>query len=185
MMKSNFFLTFTCMTLVVLKILGAQAPVFPPWTGERTEDLVSLWVRASLVAVGDMVNVTEYGVQEIGAMPPTAKQDLRKLFWCKATFRSRVVIKGRKPSPPKKVLWATVTPGCLLNYGDETAYAWRATRVWFLREEGAFLRFVVDGTEGYATHRIRRQMERPLRPGTQTTLRRTSIDASGEREKTR
>jgi hypothetical protein len=53
-------------------------------------------------------------------------------------------VKGLAPGKGKEFLWATVKPGCEL-YPDESADKTPRTRVWFLREEGAYVRPVVDG----------------------------------------
>lgn len=142
MIRATFKLV-SCVALSSLMYSGPTHTRFPSW-GRTAYSLPGLWCASSIVAVGHVKNVAEYGVQTVENLPSFVKQRLDKLYWCQGDFLVQSVIKGELSRPGKKFLWATVNPGCRLQFGDEKAYEWRSTRVWFLREEGEFLRPAVD-----------------------------------------
>lgn len=121
-----------------------QQRQFPIWNSS-TIVLPFLAEKASIIAVGDLENVREYGIQE--ARNLHTQQDLHTLYWCEADFRLKVLITGALPH--KKYLWGSVSPGCRLYYGDQRSYEDRATRLWFMREDGEFLRPVSDGSRAF------------------------------------
>ena len=110
--------------------------------------LYGLWQATPIVAVGNVMNVAEFGQQTVNNLPwPTAK-GVHKLYWCQGDFDSIAIIKGAFDAK-KKYVWASANPGCKLFYGDTRDYSKRVTRVWFLREEGEFLRPTFDGGTAY------------------------------------
>lgn len=134
--------------LVFLSLLCTGAPQrFPEWKGSNLR-LYGLWEATPIIAVGNVKNVTEFGQQTVDHLPSPVTQDLHKLYWCQGDFESIATIKGAL-NAKKKYVWASVNPGCKLFYGDLRDYSKRLTRVWFLREEGQFLRPTFDGGTAY------------------------------------
>ena len=123
--------------------VGAPQKRFPEWRGSRVL-LPGLWQATPIVAVGDVKNVTAFGQQTVEHLPYPVTQDLHKLYWCQGDFELVANIKGTFDTK-KKYVWASVNPGCKLFYGDPRDYLKRVTKVWFLREEGEFLRPTFDG----------------------------------------
>jgi hypothetical protein len=117
---------------------------FPTWKGKQL-GLAALWQATPIVAVGDVDNVSPFGEQTVDHLPPPVIQDLHKLYWCQGDFHPVAIIKGELPNPRKKYLWASVNSGCKLFYGNQQAHKQEVTRIWFLREEGKFLRPTFDG----------------------------------------
>src|ERR1022692_4785424 len=66
---------------------------FPEWRGKQLE-LPGLWETTPIVAVGDVTNVVEFGVQTVDHLPYPAIQDIHKLYWCQGDFRATAVVKG-------------------------------------------------------------------------------------------
>ena len=133
------------LALVLLVVsLRAQPRQFPDWRG-KTLQLPALWEATPIIAVGDVTNITEFGVQAVQHLPPPMIQDVHNLYWCQGDFHAEAVIKGDLSAASKRYLWASVNPGCRLFYGDRASYEKRITRVWFLREDGQFLRPTFDG----------------------------------------
>ena len=98
------------------------------------------------VVVGRVTNVVALGSQQISNQPWPVSH-VHEIYWCKADFHASAVVKGRLPTPGKPFLWAAIRPGCgfeWFRYGyDETEAPF--TQVWFVREEGEYIRPVVDG----------------------------------------
>jgi hypothetical protein len=136
-------------TLGLLSLLTAGAPQkrFPEWRGANLQ-LYGLWEATPIVAVGNVKNVTKFGQQTVDHLPWPAGPDLHRLYWCQGDFESIATIKGAIDAK-KKYVWASANPGCKLFYGDSHDYAKRVARVWFLREEGEFLRPTFDGGTAY------------------------------------
>src|SRR4051794_15008782 len=118
---------------------------FPEWKVSPV-GLSGVWQMASLVVVGEVANVVPVGSQKISTPSWPASPDIRRIYWCEADFQSSSVLRGHVPPSAEKLLWGTSTPGCSFKYltdgqpwGNEPI-----TRVWFLREEGRYLRPVVD-----------------------------------------
>ena len=132
-------------TLGFLSLLSAGAPQkqFPEWRGSNNLLLYGLWEATPIVAIGNVKNVTKFGQQTVDHLPWPVTQDLHKLYWCQGDFDSIAIIKGALDAK-KKYVWASVNPGCRLFYRDSHDSK-RVTRVWFLREEGEFLRPTFDG----------------------------------------
>ena len=106
--------------------------------------LPGLWERSPIIAVGDLADISELGVQTVDRLPSPIAQSVHTLYWCQASFRAVATVKGRLPNASKYV-WASIQPGCTLSYGDQKSYQERVTRVWFLREEQGLLRPTYDG----------------------------------------
>jgi len=123
----------------------AGRPQFPAWRGGSVS-LDIEWERASIVAVGDVDNVTDYGEQPVNGLPWPGSVGVDKLYWCEGDFQVAATLKGSLTSRAKKYLWPSPRPGCELYEHDPDLIASRyETRVWFLREEGGFLRPLYDG----------------------------------------
>jgi hypothetical protein len=105
-----------------------------------------VWKASTITAVGDVVNIREYGEQDVGSLPWPMSPEVHKLYWCEGDFKAVAIVKGELSTPPKKYLWASSLPGCKL-WDDNPRLIFQRfkTRVWFLREEGAFLRPPFDG----------------------------------------
>jgi hypothetical protein len=105
---------------------AARAQEFPEWQGGSAGVDVE-WERATIVAVGNVDNVTFYGEQKVNDFHVTA------------------LLKGSL-TKVEKYLWPWPRPGCELYSHDPKMIASRyKTRVWFLREEGGRLRPLYDG----------------------------------------
>ena len=130
---------FTC------AVLGRDSrPTFPQWRGSNLE-ISGQWREAPIVAVGDLTDIAAYGEQDVGPLPWPMDPTVRRLYWCSANFRLTATVKGELQAPTKKYLWASSQPGCQISHSDRTAGQRVLTRVWFLREEGDFLRPLFDG----------------------------------------
>lgn len=119
---------------------------FPEWRGS-TQAVYGAWTASPIVAIGDVNNVTSYGEQSADSFPWPMSPDVHKLYWCTGDFRLTALVKGELRTPTRKYLWASAFPGCSLwLWPDNPRAADRRfqTRVWFLREEGGFLRPTVD-----------------------------------------
>jgi hypothetical protein len=71
--------------------------------------------------------------------------EVHKLYWCQGDFRATAVVRGEL-GPRARYLWADSRPGCKL-WDDNPSLIFHRfkTKVWFLREEGGFLRPPFDG----------------------------------------
>jgi hypothetical protein len=139
--------------LAVIAPCGRSQEVFPEWK-VAPRPLIGIegqWRRADDVIVGDVSNVIAMGTQKIDSPPWPVSPSVREIYWCEADFRADAVVKGSLPPMGKKFLWGEIRPGCNLGsfrYGyRETSPP--STRVWFLRQEGEYLRPVVDGGGAY------------------------------------
>jgi hypothetical protein len=125
-------------------VCDSQEP-FPKWE-VAVIGLVGTWERADDVVVGDVSNVQALGSQKISDPPWPVASTINEIFWCRADFHADSVVKGKIPTPGKKLIWAAIRPGCGLErfrYGYEESTP-PVTRVWFVREEGEYIRPVVD-----------------------------------------
>jgi hypothetical protein len=135
--------------LVPISSCGHQK--FPEWRGVAPGRFnFAAWKASSIVAVGEMRNVNGYGQQTADRFPAPMSPLVHRLYWCIAEFDLVAVIKGQRPSPAKKYVWASPSspsPDCdLWLWPDNPPAIDRRfqMRVWFLREEGEFLRPPVD-----------------------------------------
>jgi hypothetical protein len=130
----------------VLQTVSSSQDRFPGWK-VGTIGLTGSWESAQDVVVGDVASIVSLGSQEIANPPWPASDSVHEIYWCQADFKAEAAIKGDLPSPGKKFLWAAIRPGCgleLFRYGYDESEA-PIVRVWFVREEGEFIRPVVDG----------------------------------------
>ena len=124
--------------------LSAQEHKFPAWRSS-TKSLYDLWQNSPVIAIGNVENVSEIGVETVASLP--VRQDLHQLYWCQGDFHVVEVIRGGSAATlPAKFLWGSVNPGCRLFYGSATSYLKFPTRVWFLRVDGPVLRPESDGS---------------------------------------
>lgn len=146
------YLRYLFVSALVALLVGGSSFAqrnFPQWNAKPPQLLITLWNTSPIVAVGDMTNVRAFGEQHIDHLAAPVVQDLHVLYWCEAEFRQVASIKGSTLRLGAKYLWASVQPGCAVFHGDRQSYDRRVTRVWFLREEGAFLRPTFDGTRQF------------------------------------
>jgi hypothetical protein len=126
-----------------IALVGQVQPSFPEWRGGNLL-LSGEWFAAPIVAVGEVTNVREYGKEAVRNLPWPMPPDVDTLYWCLGDFNTTTTVKGQLSTRSRKYLWASAQPGC--NLFSEVSVLTRAkTRVWFLREEGAFLRPLFDG----------------------------------------
>ncbi len=95
--------------------------------------------------VGEVRNIQAAGTQNVKNLPWPAPTTVNRIYWCKATLSVNAVVKGRLPSKGKQFLWGTAKPGCELHSDEQTMDNRPVTRVWFIREEGDYIRPIVDG----------------------------------------
>ena len=71
--------------------------------------------------------------------------DAHRLYWCRGYFQVTAIIKGQVRPANQNYVWADTRPGCKL-WDDDPALIYHRfkTRVWFLRQEGEFLRPTFD-----------------------------------------
>jgi hypothetical protein len=95
--------------------------------------------------------MTLYGEQDVDHLPWPMAPWIHKLYWCQADLHVVAVVKGVLHAPIKKYLWATsLLRYCGAGDDDPRLLINRAkTRVWFLREEGGFLRPPYDLDRGF------------------------------------
>lgn len=117
---------------------------FPQWRGSRMMSY-AVWDVSPIVAIGDVVNITSYGEQEVAGLPPPVVTEVHRLYWCRGDFRPRAVLKGKLPASPRKYLWGSPFPGCDSSTDEAHSFRQRLhTKAWFLRVEGDFLRPMFD-----------------------------------------
>lgn len=110
-----------------------------------TAGLVGVWMDSPIVAVGDVANVASYGEETIDRLPPPTAPSVHQVYWCVGDFHAEALVKGTLHVASKRYLFASTFPGCRVLPDDPAALASRdKTRVWFLREEGEFLRPTFD-----------------------------------------
>lgn len=137
----------TILALVLLTLLhpGACAQKrFPEWKVSPI-GLEGSWEMAPIVVVADVRNVAPIGVQKIKNPPWPVASTIDRVYWCQGDFVTYAVVKGRRPASGKKFVWGSVHPGCELNLAEPPRDGRPFTDVWFIREEGNYLRPVVDG----------------------------------------
>jgi len=105
-----------------------------------------VWKESPIAAVGEVVNIRPYGEQNLDSIPWPMSPNVHKLYWCEGDFKAIAIVKGQLSSPTKKYLWASGFPGCKLwDDNPHLIFNRFKTKVWFLREEGEFLRPTFDG----------------------------------------
>lgn len=152
-MKAALHLTIG--VIFSINCLGFEEKHFPEFR-VLLLTLEGAWEQASTVAVADIKNVTELGVQTVERLPPPISPAIHKLYWCQADIEVLAIVKGARPDSQKKLVWGSVQPGCRTSYVEQ----WNkeegpVTGVWLLREEEDFIRPVVDGGhEFYYSFRV-------------------------------
>jgi hypothetical protein len=105
-----------------------------------------VWNVSPIAAVGEVVNIHPYGEQDVENLPWPMATGVHKLYWCEGDFRVIAIVKGDLNLSTKRYLWASALPGCKLwDNSRRLIFRRFKTRVWFLREEGDFLRPPFDG----------------------------------------
>jgi hypothetical protein len=127
---------------------GAQK-YFPEWRGS-TVWFQGEWNASPIVAVGEVVNIAPYGEQKVHHLPWPMSPEVHKLYWCQGDFQTTAVVKGEFHLVSRRFLWGSAMPGCRLYPESPIQLRRMNTHVWFLREEGDFLRPTYDG----GTHRF-------------------------------
>jgi hypothetical protein len=125
-----------------ISALSAQH-VFPDWTAEPL-GLSGVWERASFVVVGQLRQIRPVGSVRPGKLPRIASPTIRRIYWCEGEFSSQQVIRGKLTLGVKRFLWGAIKPGCQLDQEASVSANESLTQVWFVREEGSYLRPVVD-----------------------------------------
>lgn len=125
-----------------ISALAAQR-TFPDWTAEHL-GLSGVWERASFVAVGALRDVRPVGVQRPRNLPRIASPTIRQIYWCEGDFASQEIVRGKKLPRSRTYLWGAIDPGCKLDQEGAVVEGESLTQVWFIREEGLYLRPVVD-----------------------------------------
>lgn len=104
------------------------------------------WELAPAIVVGALGPGKAVGTQKIDKAPWPVYSDVHLIYWCIADFQTYAVVRGSTPAPGKKFLWASPMEGCSME-GHTDGRRWGnepIVEVWFLREEGDFLRPIVD-----------------------------------------
>jgi hypothetical protein len=109
--------------------------------------LPGLWIDSPIAAVGDVTNISVFAKQDMtGIRPPPPVQPLTTLYWCQGDFRPVAVVKGELLIASKKLVWGQIHPDCRVSWGEPSKANRPVWRVWFLRDEGKFLRPTYDGS---------------------------------------
>jgi hypothetical protein len=109
--------------------------------------LPGVWNATPIAVVGDVVNITEMGDQDMAGvkLAPTV-QPFKTLHWCQAEFLVTAVVKGKLQATRRKLVWGQVPTGCRVDWGAPPEPGRPVWRVWFLRDEGPYLRPTFDGS---------------------------------------
>jgi len=132
--------------LAILQPVCASQDQLPKWEVAPI-GLAGSWERADDVVVGDVSNIVALGSEKISDPPWPVSSTIHEIYWCRADFHADSVVKGKIPTPGKKLIWAAIRPGCgfeWFRYGYEETTP-PVTRVWFVREDGEYIRPAVDG----------------------------------------
>ena len=137
-------LRFSLLALVGAISALAAKRTFPDWTAEHL-GLSGVWERTKFVAVGELHHVRPVGVQRPHNLPQMASPTIRQIYWCEGDFEFRELVRGEELARSRIYLWGAIEPGCKLDKEGAVIEGESLTQVWFMREEGAYLRPVVDG----------------------------------------
>jgi len=129
---------------LVILARGAVCAQFPRWTVAHA-GLSGVWEGAAIIATGRLDDVHPIGAAPPGKLPPMASPTIKRIYWCEGRFTAHEAIRGKMPPPGAPYRWGTIRPGCALDREKPTFPGDPLTVVWFIREEGAYLRPVVDG----------------------------------------
>jgi len=117
--------------------------VFPNWTVEPL-GLSGVWERASFIVIGSLRDVHPIGSVRPATFPAMSSPNIRLIYWCEGNFEWKQVIRGQKLFQVTKYRWGAIRPGCGLEMEARLRPDEPLTEVWFLREEGGYLRPVID-----------------------------------------
>ena len=151
----------------MLTVLGAcpaacQQRQFPRWEVAPIA-LEGTWEGAPTVVIGEVRNITAVGDEPALDLQWPAGPWIKRIYWCEADFYAYAPIKGTVPARGKKYLWGAIRAGCKLDPLPPDS-----TRVWFIREEGDYIRPVVDaGGRFYLTFRVKWDYKSSEDPETQ------------------
>jgi len=144
-MRLPGILTGAAVLAFIASVQAQRLKSFPEWKVSPL-GLEGEWRLADAVVTGTLREVQPAGVQKLTRVPVFVPGGITNLYWCHGRLYPGVALKGNLPSPGSKFLWASVQPGCEMK--DPIA-APPVTQVWFIRNEGAYLRPVVDGPTFY------------------------------------
>lgn len=120
------------------------AQVFPEWT-VRPIGLVGTWESAPAMVIAELRNVKPVGVQKL-TQPPRwpASASIQHIYWCEGDFVASLAVRGRLPVAGRKFLWGQIREGCDIIQSWDMPDPGPTIRVWFIREEGEYIRPVAD-----------------------------------------
>src|SRR5579863_1699251 len=139
--------SFRC-TLLLWLLCSACTPTshlpeaynLPPSVGLMIE---MLWDRSSFVAAGSLHEIGREGSsRNWGSVP---------LYPCSGHFQIQRLIKGDEAMAGKKLLWYSHTEDCVTTGPFGLDDRDRSQKIWFLREDGLWLRPIVDNYRSYAS----------------------------------
>lgn len=134
--------TFSMIAFALLFVTGACkgarfVPAVQP--GPPGMQLIDLWSRASIVAVGSVGAGHQTGTTQIAKY----QNESLTVYPCEAQFRPSALIKSDEEIGDRTLLWFSLFSTC--GFGIKPDETLRSTeQVWFLRSEGAWLRPVID-----------------------------------------
>jgi hypothetical protein len=97
---------------------------------------------ATLIAIGRLSEIQRFATERIERPPWPVQPVFKTVYWCSGRLRIHRVLKGQFSGSEGRLVWGTVRP-CetdLGHYGRLDG----DTQVWFLRQEGRWLRPTVD-----------------------------------------
>ena len=106
--------------------------------------LTGTWERAEAAVVAEVQNIRPLGVQRSVRLSWPVAEGTYSVYWCQGDFHVISIISGRAPADGKKFVWGSLMPGCRTFPPSQLPEKRPVTRVWFVREEGDFVRPVVD-----------------------------------------
>jgi hypothetical protein len=134
-----------CIIGVVLGQSSVKAEQEFPQVRVSKTQLEGVWLASSIVAVGDVSDITSNGHQTVDHLPAPTTTYLHDLYWCQGYFNAVAVIKGELKDARRKYLWASTIAGCkLVDNNPKLVYHRLKTKYWFLREERDVLRPTFD-----------------------------------------
>src|SRR5471030_1728490 len=109
--------------LAIFQPVGDSQERFPKWEVAPI-GLVGTLESADDVVVGDVSNIQALGSQKISDSdrPRPVASTINEIFWCQADFHADSVVKGRIPTPGKKLIWAAIRPDQLLPRSRDPAF---------------------------------------------------------------
>ena len=143
--KARARMYLICVLGVVLANCSVAAEQEFPQVRVSTTLQQGVWLKSPIVAVGNVTNIASYGKQTVEQLPAPTMPDLHDLYWCQGIFSAVAVVKGDLKGNHRKYLWGSTIPGCeLVDNDPKLIYHRFNTKIWFLREEGDFLRPTFD-----------------------------------------